>query len=54
MKYNVYMESGNGARYLLASFDDYEEALNFCEAHLYHYTDDNGFVWDLDLVEISK
>lgn len=53
-KYNVYMESGSGARFLLASFEDYDEALEFCQKHNYCYTDENGFVWDLDLVEISK
>jgi hypothetical protein len=53
MKYNVYMESGSGARYLLASFDDYDEAVRFCEAHNWSFTDENGYVWDLDLVEIN-
>lgn len=52
-KFNVYMDDGHGVRYLLASFEDYDEAVDFCQAHNYCYTDENGFVWDLDLVEIN-
>ena len=52
MKYNVYMVD-DSAIYLLASFEDYDEACEFCQAHNYCYTDENGFVWDLELVEIK-
>jgi hypothetical protein len=52
-KYNVYMES-QGVRYLLASFEDSTEAVEFCEAHNWSLTDENGFVWDLDIAEINE
>ena len=52
-KYNVYMESEGGARYRLATFEDYEEAVKFCEVQNYCYTDENGYEWDLDVVETN-
>ena len=52
-KYNVYLEDEFGRRFLFTSFDNYDEALDFCQKQNYCYTDENGYVWDLDLVEIN-
>ena len=54
MKYNVYIQSGGDARYLIATFEDSAEAVEFCEAHNWSLTDENGFVWDLDIAEINE
>lgn len=52
IKFNVYMESEGDARYLLESFDNYDDAVGFCQSQNYCYTDENGFVWDLRIIEI--
>ena len=46
--YKIYMQSGLTV-YVFASFDNYEDALEFCELYNWEYIDENGFQWSLDL-----
>lgn len=46
--YNIYMQAGLTV-YVFASFDNYDDALEFCELYNWEYIDENGFQWSLDL-----
>lgn len=46
--YNIYMQAGLTV-YIFASFDNYDDALEFCELYNWEYIDENGFQWSLDL-----
>lgn len=46
--YNIYMQAGTTV-YIFASFDNYDDAFEFCELYNWEYIDENGFQWSLDL-----
>lgn len=47
--WEVYLESAFGVRHHLNTFNTEDEAVNFCSENDWHYVDENGFEWNLDI-----
>lgn len=46
-EYGVFMESGNGTRHLLISYDNINDAVDFCNMYHWEWLDENNFLWKL-------
>ena len=51
MSCTVIMSSGGGTRRPLYQCDTYQEALDFCNYHNWHWLDNNLFDWTLEIEE---
>jgi hypothetical protein len=50
--WKIVMESGGGTCYdFMGGFDSEEAAVEVAESCDWHFTDENGFDWSLDVVE---
>ena len=48
--WNIIMESGGGVRYVfMGGFETEDEAIEVAQSYDWHFTDENGFDWSLDL-----
>ena len=57
--WNIIMESGGGTRYVfMGGFESEDEATLVANEYDWHFTDENGFDWSLDLefepVEVAE
>lgn len=51
-RYKIVMESGGGTSYdFMGGFETEEEAIEVAQSYDYHFTDENGFDWNLEVVE---
>ena len=50
--WKIVMESGGGTRYdFMGGFETEEEAIQVAQSYEWHFTDENGFDWSLDVDE---
>lgn len=50
--WKIVMESGGGTSYdFMGGFETEEEAIEVAQSYDWHFTDENGFDWSLEVVE---
>jgi len=50
--YKIVMESGGGTRYdFMGGFETEAEAIEVAQSYDWHFTDENGFDWSLEISE---
>lgn len=54
-KWAIAMESSGGARHIFQDgFESLDDAIEVAQAYEWHFVDENGFDWDLEVVEVEE